>query len=488
MSLNPAAAFDDAEYRGLAASAVVQRVPAADIAAMQSEALGGYIVVGADDHGAVVSDLTPELAKLFDEATLRAKLTKYLAEPLNVRSAQCAIDGNTVVLIYVGPNEHGWAIFRVNGEYRDQHGKDKCVFRIGEVFVRHGTASERWKPEDQARLIKQIVARHKDAWSAELREHLTAITTTAQSVQQLQALPAEALTWQLDASTFDELVLELIRRGDDIPLRRMLGQAPKEASALLREDQDELRRLLDRLTSMAALAIQYERPEWLTRILAALVRIYEHGLNEHGFDPEDLPSTWLWLDVVSRVYGLGGLAVRLRSWEAIRPLADRRPDGEPFSHYGSWLRHALTQAARRGLFESTAKSGLLARAHNVVRTIETLHPDCAADDEVVLDSLCQFDLYGAVVVIGERGDLDSGNFYPSFGRYYMQRTLPAFVRIVTDSAVRRQLFGGSDTLLADAIVEINRVAHSEGFSISGWAGIADQRVVRFVERHRTRFA
>jgi hypothetical protein len=52
---------------------------AKDIAAMQSEPLGGYIVVGADDQGAVVSDLTPELAKLFDEATLRAKMMKYLA-------------------------------------------------------------------------------------------------------------------------------------------------------------------------------------------------------------------------------------------------------------------------------------------------------------------------------------------------------------------------------------------------------------------------
>src|SRR5207244_1139014 len=49
---------------------------AKDIGAMQ--VLGGYIVVGADDHGNPTGGLTTEQAQFFDESRLRAKLRKYL--------------------------------------------------------------------------------------------------------------------------------------------------------------------------------------------------------------------------------------------------------------------------------------------------------------------------------------------------------------------------------------------------------------------------
>src|SRR5215831_2634437 len=85
---------------------------AKDIAAMQSEVSGGYIVIGVDDHGKPTGTLTPALAKLFDEATLRPKLEKYLAQPFTVRSSQHTIGGILVVLVYVGASGHGWCIFK----------------------------------------------------------------------------------------------------------------------------------------------------------------------------------------------------------------------------------------------------------------------------------------------------------------------------------------------------------------------------------------
>src|SRR5690348_15679102 len=72
-----------------------------DVAAMQAEPAGGYIVVGADDQGAVVPNLVAAHASLFDEARLRGKLQRYIAEPFDVRSALHQIDGQNVVLVYV---------------------------------------------------------------------------------------------------------------------------------------------------------------------------------------------------------------------------------------------------------------------------------------------------------------------------------------------------------------------------------------------------
>lgn len=100
---------------------------AKDVAAMQAEPDGGYIVVGADDHGNPVPGLVPDLARHFDDATLRAKLGKYLTEP-EIRVRQHEVNGMTVVLIYIAPHPNGWAIFHQPGDY-EHNGKTKTVFR-----------------------------------------------------------------------------------------------------------------------------------------------------------------------------------------------------------------------------------------------------------------------------------------------------------------------------------------------------------------------
>jgi len=457
---------------------------AKDVAAMQSEPAGGYIVIGADDQGISVPDLTPELAKHFDEATLRPKLRRYLAEPFIVRCARHDIDGHTIALIYVGPSEHGWCIFQAHGEYEDPPGRKHSVFRIGDVFVRHGTSSERWNDSDRQRLISQVVARHKETWRTEMRAELDAMAQRDLSARRLEELPSSAVTWKLDADGFDQLVTELIRRNDDIPLRQLLLSLPLDASQLRGDESaDELGTLLDRLTSVGALAIQFGRSEWLDRVLAAFVSIYDLGFDGNGYERDSRSDISLWVEILARVYGLGALAVRLGDWSAVRKLADRRPRGEAFSRYGSWLRHGLVMSLRAEVLETGAR--LIDRGRTAVRTVATLHPDRQLDDEAILDSLCQFDALGGLVVIGQRGTADSCNFYPSFAGYYSRRTEPAIAQLITDSAMRRELFDGDDRSLADALVAVFEWAAKESFWSGAWDGVDDPSIIKFIAENRT---
>lgn len=455
---------------------------AKDVAAMQAEPEGGYIVIGADDHGVPVSDLTAELAKHFDDATLRKKLAKYLTEP-DVRTAQHTVDDKLLVLIYVAPSSHGWCILHAPGEYENQ-GKKHTVFRVGDVFVRHGTRSERWNDTDRERIVGQVVARRKEAWRRELTEEISAQFSIGQLGASLTDMPASAVTWTLDGETFEQVVIELLRRDDDIPLRRLLTRVSQDASGLIGDDQDELRRLLDRITTFSALAIQFERHQWAMRTIDCLERLYELGFDERGNEKGTKSTVWLWLDVITRVYALGALAVRLRAWPTVRSLADRRPTGDSL-YYGGWLRHALTMASRAHIFETEEKSGLLARAHNIIRTDATLHPDRPDDSEFILTSLCQFDAYGAMIVIGKQGDVDMRNFYTNFARYYSERTIPAFVTMVTDAHVRQALFDGDDQLLADAIKMISKMATQEGFNYDGWFGLNSPVVNQFIQENQS---
>lgn len=458
---------------------------AKDVAAMQSEPLGGYVVVGADDNGHVVAEMTEQLASLFDETKVRAKLKKYLAEPFEIRVARHVINNSIVILIYAGPAEHGWCVFAVNGEYSAPGQRaPTVVFRIGEVFVRHGTASERWTSADLGRLVKQTIAKRKEEWRAEYREELAALAATGITATKLVALPASAISWRLDAHGFDELVTELIRRNDDIPLRQMLVKLPSDAAELLGSNPDELETLLDRLTSFGALALQFERREWLQRVIKAFVSVYEAGFDKTGQERTEPEVVQLWLDIASRVSALGGLAVRLEDWESVHNLADRRPNGNSFGHFGGWIRHAVTYAARARVFERD-KRGLIARAHNVVRAVDATHFDVEADSERVLDSLCRFDALGCLVVIGERGSLKSGNFYPSFSHYYSRRTEPIFRALIENREMRARIFPGTDRFLADALNELNSIANSESFQYNGWDGLEDDQVRAFVTSNKT---
>ncbi len=113
---------------------------ARDVAAMQSQ--GGYIVIGVDGRGMPTGTLTARHVQLFDEATVRSKLKKYIAASLDLRVACHPINGAHVALIYVPRRRTGFTVMAAPGEYV-ANGKARSLFAPGDIFIRTGTSSER---------------------------------------------------------------------------------------------------------------------------------------------------------------------------------------------------------------------------------------------------------------------------------------------------------------------------------------------------------
>src|SRR5579884_1874979 len=175
---------------------------AKDVAAMQAEPDGGYLLIGADDHGNPVAGLTDSCARHFDDATLRRKLGKYLSEP-EIRTARHEFKGILTVLIYVQPSPYGFCIIHAPGEYEEPLGdaekpRKRTIFRPGEVFVRHGTRSERWNDADRERLIGQVLDRRKEQWRQELSREWSAQLDSVLAATRLERLSLQAVSWQLD--------------------------------------------------------------------------------------------------------------------------------------------------------------------------------------------------------------------------------------------------------------------------------------------------
>jgi len=387
-----------------------------DIGAMSI--LGGYLVVGADDRGIAVG-LPAGQASLFDQATLAAKIAKYLPSGIEIRSAVHELDDGTgpraVALVWVGPHPDGWCVFTRNGDYMEGT-KAKIAFRAGEVYARHGTRSEPWNQTDIAVARNALVARAKDAWRAEHAEETRRALQTALSGAAVPAGPSAVFTWQLDRAGFEAAAVELIRRDDDVPIRRMLRAAAAESQRLVllpgSAGATDLIVVLDRVAALAALALDLRRSAFVSLAVRTLLDVYGWAVEESRVQTSAhrlVPL--LWLRIAERLYALGALAVRLQDWAAVRDLALAPvPALGREQRRSAWHRDALTQASRARLFTEQQPDGrtrelsLLLFARATAAADPVLRPDLPgevsasyAGRDPLLDSLCQFDLLVTVV-------------------------------------------------------------------------------------------
>ena len=453
-----------------------------DIAAMQI--LGGYIVTGADNHGNPTDAVSPNHITLFDESRLRAKLRRYISEPFELRTRHHNIDGHDYIVIYVGENPQGFAIFAASGYDK----ANKLVFREGDVFARHGTASERWNHHDVAAIRRKITERERERWMAEVTEalakhgSLTGVGATAGF--------ANAITWQLDSATFRNMVIEQLRNNDIIPLKLFLDSIPVEVDALLREADagEQISVVLDRLTCLAALMLQLGQDDLFRLVFGAFVAIHHAPIDAHGSRKSGLTlePEMLWFMIQQRLVGVGAFAERLGNWGAVRFIVLQKGRGPDFEYWPNWYRHGLTMAARANLLQQekdgrTSRSSLLSFAQAQVERLECLHPDLSSTDEEILNSLARFDMLAAVVGISDYGRADDRAFYPNFARYYSSRSTPAVEKLLKDKSMREVLFPQSDQELAQALVGISQLAGSEAHTIAGWDGFHSAEIRGFID-------
>jgi hypothetical protein len=128
-------------------------------------ARGGYLVIGVDSQGQPTGTLDSRMADLFDDATLRDKLARYLPD-VEVHVGRHERSDGPIVVLAVMPHADGALVFAADGAY-DHHGKQAVAFRRGEIFVRHGSKSERPNQSDIDR-IRVAAVEHARLWVQQL--------------------------------------------------------------------------------------------------------------------------------------------------------------------------------------------------------------------------------------------------------------------------------------------------------------------------------
>jgi len=459
---------------------------AKDVGAMMMA--GGYIVFGADSQGRPTGEFTESQAKSLDEARLRPRLAKYIDAPIDLRFSSWDVDSRTLGVLFVAPAVRGYAVFKCDGQY-EKGGKTKVVFRAGDIFHRAGTSSERLDAAGLEQLFqRQRVAIRADEQAA-FAEHLALVTqklAVASGGQSIVRAPSTALSYELSSDVFDNVVLELMRSDDDVPLRFLLRSTRRLAGESLTADswEESAAAILDRVTSVAGLSLFVDKPPWFAEALRALVSLYAMA----GDNRSTEKSVTLWLRTIEHVVALGGLAVRLEAWSPVRLLVLQRTSCmEPY--YTTWLRHGLTMAARAGKLqeqedERRVQLRLIGLARSVAQRVEALHPDVASEAEELLSSLTQFDMLACLIALSHQRHPPGGDFYPNFAFYDSQRTEPVVERLLDDGegSMRQAVFPSDDAQLAEALRVVNETAGREGFW-GGWTGFGSQQVREFLEKN-----
>lgn len=380
-------------------------------------------------------------------------------------------------------------MFKADGSYAGPDGRERFKFRAGDVFARHGTASERWTQRDLDRVRRRIRDQEKERWREELRGELAHLDA-GRDAQALAAGPAANLSWQLDLDAFIATSVELARRGDDIPLRLLLNGLPARVDELITSGQDEqLADILDRIACLLATFMSIGRDALFSNTLSALVAAYVRAFDDRGIGRTDtrISAPHIWLMIVERVHAVGALAIRTESWQHARDVVVQRGTGYDFEHYTNWLRHAVTMAARAYLFTQDidgqqGEVSLIELAHNHIRRLACLRPDADPESDTITSSLCQFDALASFIGVDNANSLDGTHFYPSFARFYSRRTIPIVRRLIEDAELRRIAFPRSDPELAQAIREISHRAEQEGWRF-GFTGFRDDVVGRFLDEN-----
>ncbi|MDV5998648.1 putative DNA binding domain-containing protein [Kocuria rhizophila] len=450
-----------------------------DAVSMSNRPPGGYILVGVNDDGALVLPIgTIADRARFDGARLGDTIRKYIEGEVHVTSQVHEVDGHEAVLIYLPHHRDGLPVpMSKLGQFQEQNGKQVVVFREGDVLVREGAKNTPLRHAHWNDLLSLRDQRLRE----EARAHVDSlIADLATAMRAGGAGPVLVpLSIEMADDAFGEAVVSHLESGSDIRLRQFLGQA-----AALVSNPDERRSALDKITILAAHAMYFERDAVAEKAIDSLFDAY--GKLGHG----DAAAR---LDIITFVYVLGSLAVRLRQWAVVHDLALRPypPSGDVYI-YSSWIRHGQVDASRAGLFPKD-KGGMMISAARVLMSEQpALRPDVPdsavpdpgdlAHDDALFNALCQFDILYCLIVAAEGRHHGSG--YPAASAMNQDRADPAFEVVATDPDARAALFPTSDKRkIAEAMTQVFASAERESFGFGGHWWSLPQVAQRFVSNH-----
>ena len=434
-----------------------------DVVALSNLPRGGYMLIGVKDDGTPVG-MGDDSQDDWDGACLQNIVRPYVEGQIRIMSQIHALDQGAVVLLYIAPHDDGFlpVPFSKQGEYTPKGDKrQRKVFDVGQLLVREGAQNVPLRHAHWPTLLK----RHDEMIRRQATEHLDSflfeLTAVLRSSRENKEEALMPLSIGLSDSAFEDAVNIHLERGRDQDVSLFVRTVSNGAE----EDADAI---LDKLTMVAVLALYREKREVACRAIDALFDVYEQAGECAGEC-----NAKILLEIVNRLYVIGSAAVRLKAWGILPCLVIEFPRNnlKPAKPV-VWIRDGQVRAIRAGLLSSEKQGAyMLPAARRLMVEHAPMRPDVPEsrlpdnhadlkDDDVLLNSLAQFDILYCLVVAAKTGDPKAA--YPASSALKGCRAAPALQCVAVDGAVRQELFAGADdSVVAQAMKEVYEFAFRE---------------------------
>lgn len=454
---------------------------------------GGYIVFGVADDGKPVGIAEEKLSQL-DESDISRQIHSYIDEPIKLRFANRLPYNNALyALLLVMPSDHSPIVFTKIGQYRSPEGRDVVVFKDGDVFVRHGSSSERWNQQNIRNFTLKIIDREKNKWMEETRKLIEMYLKT-QATGSLAKAELDIASFLIDDKSFEQLITHFLREKDNVALRQLGYLAESEIIGKLKGvvsnrdlpieaiDASYLQTILDKLAIIGSLLIKYKDTSCLEDIISNFFQIYTLGKKEEiaRIEYPNQIHSFLWKEIIIRVYSLGAQAVYFKRYEDIPSIILHR-----LNKY-LWARHALTMLSRAKSRGLKIESNLCTVTTEFIKSNPWLFSNFGQDEDAVVKSLCQFDFLQCLLSMHEeirtKGNSEA---YPSFGIYPKSNIEPIVENLVRGGESRKAIPGISDDKLAWYIYQLDKDTASAFGPLEWDAGRWARRdIERFLAEHK----
>jgi len=471
---------------------------------------GGYIVLGVDEtieggRQFTSVGLDNEILKDLDVTKIADQVATYVMARLNIFLQihhLAEMDGKTFALLYVSQGDDLPIIFTKDGQF-EHNGRSKTKFRSGEIFVRRGAASVRADQNDMRRIISLIRRREKEKWiedllgMADFKKRADAVLEIVSGnesayIQRFQGPSFDETMYYVDDATFEKHIVDLLEAGKTVSLSRYLKEAwpifadhvrgivSSEDGQLQRVRDNKLLPILDSLAVISAVAIRYDQLELFSRTIDALYEIFKEAADLDYATPESrevhFGASWVWKEIVARIYALGALLVKYERFSWIPDLALRRVDFHNRITY-LWTLFAGVMLSREKRLDTPSLCPL---GISFVKENVLFSKLFRQNEDDIIAYTCQFDFLQAIHALHQGDDP-----YPSFGVYYNYRTVPIISQLVRDTSARKSLTDMSDQELARSIVTLDEKAATSFFRFAAWdrREWADPAISEFLDKH-----
>ncbi len=450
---------------------------------------GGYIIIGINEDKSTgkfnIVGVDENSIKKITQENIQTWLEKYVEKTIDFTLKVNEINGKSVIAIFV--NDSSLPVpFRIDGQYKNPDGNYITKFRSGEIFVRHGSKSERANYADLINFMEKVREDERKKGAPTINRHKETIFRLDTIIYLLGGTVTHTKVLDLLHGSEDDIENKLIQvliQKNHYLIRRLIYKEFSSLNNFIKEqykikNYEELienlnrtyEKFLIRIIIIWIVALEYNAYELAEFFAERMFKLYtDLGISSPDQFSPKLDSIWFQSRIIYSVYCCGAIGIYLNKPKYVKLLLNKenpfRPDG--FKDL-SWFRYVLTMLSRKKLLKNNS---LCFNSLEFIKISEYLLSYFNGEEELK-DYLAQFDFVQcantfAKQTLGNR-EIDVSECYPSFGAFYKRRIEPIVEKIIRTYIKKEWLPEINKSNITKIIVELDRFANKEFGFFGPW--------------------